>query len=67
MEMYEFIWTKFCDWYIEESKVKLYEGNPTEKNEVANILLYVLENILKLLHPIVPFITEENLFINAKS
>lgn len=44
---------------LKKSKVKLYEGNPTEKNEVANILLYVLENILKLLHPIVPFITEE--------
>ncbi|MDD4685856.1 MAG: valine--tRNA ligase [Clostridia bacterium] len=59
MEMYEFVWTKFCDWYIEESKVKLYEGNPAEKNEVVNVLLFVLENILKLLHPIVPFITEE--------
>lgn len=58
-KMYDFVWSKFCDWYIESSKVKLYEGNDQEKLEVLNVLVYVLENILKLLHPIVPFVTEE--------
>ncbi len=57
--MYEFVWNKFCDWYIESSKVALYEGSDEEKNNTVNVLLYVLENILKLLHPITPFITEE--------
>ena len=58
-KMYDFVWNKFCDWYIESSKVKLYEGTELEKVEVLNVLVYVLERILKLLHPLVPFITEE--------
>lgn len=58
-QMYDFVWNKFCDWYIEASKVKLYEGNETEKLEVMNVLVYVLEAILKILHPIIPFVTEE--------
>ena len=57
--MYEFVWNKFCDWYIEASKVKLNSQSQTDKNEVLNVLVYVLENILKLLHPITPFVTEE--------
>lgn len=57
--MQDFVWNKFCDWYIESSKTKLFEGNDDEKNEVLNVLIYVLDKILKLLHPIIPFVTEE--------
>lgn len=57
--MYDFVWNKFCDWYIEASKVKLYEGSEKEKLEVMNVLVYVLDAILKILHPIIPFATEE--------
>ena len=55
-KLYEFIWSDFCDWYIEFSKVSLKDIN---KDNVAKILLYVVDIFLKLLHPIMPFITEE--------
>ena len=58
-KLYDFIWDVFCDWYIELVKPRLYdENNPT--NETAQyVLSYVLSNTLKLLHPFMPFITEE--------
>ena len=57
--LYDFTWDVFCDWYIELSKARLNEKG-TEANIVAqNVLVYVLEGILKLLHPFMPFITEE--------
>ena len=57
--LYDFTWDVFCDWYIELSKARLTEKG-TEANAVAqNVLVYVLEGILKLLHPFMPFITEE--------
>ena len=57
--LYDFTWDVFCDWYIELSKARLSEKD-TEANYVAqNVLVYVLEGILKLLHPFMPFITEE--------
>ena len=57
--IYEFIWDVFCDWYIELTKSRLAEKD-TEGNKVAqNVLCYVLTGTLKLLHPFMPFITEE--------
>ena len=57
--IYEFVWTKFCDWYIEGIKPKLYSNDPQIRNDTINILVYILDKILKLLHPICPFVTEE--------
>jgi valyl-tRNA synthetase len=59
-EVYEFIWNEFCDWYIELVKPRLY-GRETEesKRQAQKILHYVLNNTLKLLHPFMPFLTEE--------
>lgn len=58
-EIYEFIWNEFCDWYLEMIKPRLYSEDKEIKNDVLNIALYVSEENLKLLHPIMPFITEE--------
>ncbi|MFH1541213.1 MAG: valine--tRNA ligase [Elusimicrobiota bacterium] len=57
--LYEFIWSKYCDWYVELSKSRLYGTDEKSKLIAQKIHLEVLENILKLLHPIMPFITEE--------
>ena len=55
--IYDFVWSKFCDWYIEASKPSLYaEGE--EQLTTLNVLVYVLDKILKMLHPIMPFVTE---------
>lgn len=56
---YEFFWNDFCDWYIEATKLSLYSDNELEKDRAVSLLLYVLEEGLKLLHPFLPFITEE--------
>ena len=58
-KLYDFVWSQFCDWYIELSKTALYGGDEDKKANTVTVLLYVLENILKLMHPFVPFITEE--------
>ncbi len=58
-DIYGFIWSDFCDWYIEIVKPVLYSDNAEEKTNTVKVLLYVLENILKLLHPFMPYITEE--------
>jgi len=58
-DIYDFIWSDFCDWYIEIVKPVLYSDNHEEKTNTVKVLLYVLENILKLLHPFMPYITEE--------
>ena len=58
-KIYDFIWNEFCDWYIEFSKTRLYGDNLGKKIVVKSVLVYVLNNILKLLHPFMPFITEE--------
>lgn len=58
-KLYDFIWDVFCDWYIELVKPRLYDS-ADETNETAQyVLSYVLSNTLKLLHPFMPFITEE--------
>ncbi len=54
-----FVWDEFCDWYIELAKLALYSDDETAKNKSKSILTYVLDNILRLLHPYMPFITEE--------
>ena len=58
-KLYDFIWDVFCDWYIELAKIRLQGENEAEKNTAKSVLVYVLTDILKLLHPFMPFITEE--------
>ncbi len=58
-KIYDFIWDEYCDWYIEMVKPRLYGENEESKEVAEKVLLSVLENILKLLHPFMPFITEE--------
>ncbi len=57
-KIYDFIWDCYCDWYIELAKIRLNAGGKEAKN-VRSMLLYVLTEMLKLLHPFMPFITEE--------
>jgi valyl-tRNA synthetase len=57
--VYEFFWHEFCDWYIEISKLKLYSDDPSKRSHAASMLLRILDGCLRLLHPIMPFITEE--------
>jgi valyl-tRNA synthetase len=59
MGLYQFTWNEFCDWYVELSKQDLYGSDPERKKMVQYVLWYVLENLLRLLHPFMPFITEE--------
>ena len=58
-KIYDFIWTEFCDWYIEMAKPRLYGGDAAAKQTVADVLAFVLGQSMKLLHPFMPFITEE--------
>jgi len=58
-EIYDFIWDVFCDWYIELSKTTLSNKESAQNKVSQNVIVYVLESILKLLHPFMPFITEE--------
>ncbi|MDR3293058.1 MAG: valine--tRNA ligase [Clostridiales bacterium] len=58
-KLYEFVWDDFCDWYIELCKPALYSENAEKRGECLSVLNYTLVNILKLLHPFTPFITEE--------
>ncbi len=58
-KIYDFVWDEYCDWYIEMVKPRLYGENKRSKEIAQKVLLNVLENILKLLHPFMPFITEE--------
>lgn len=58
-KLYDFIWDVFCDWYIELAKIRLNGSDETAKSTVKAVLVYVMSNTLKLLHPFMPFITEE--------
>ena len=65
-KLYQFIWEEFCDWYIEMVKPRLYDENDKTKNAALYTLKNVLETLLKLLHPYMPFITEE-IYCNIQS
>ena len=58
-KIYEFIWNVFCDWYIELAKIRLNSDDVAQQTNVQKVLCHVLVNLLKLLHPFMPFITEE--------
>ena len=55
----DFVWSDFCDWYIEFCKPTLYGEDAKKKQDTISVLCYVLKNMLKLLHPFIPFVTEE--------
>ena len=57
--IYDFAWSEFCDWYIELAKSRLTGEDEAAKHSVQAVLLYVLEGLLKLLHPFMPFLTEQ--------
>ncbi len=59
MALYQFTWSEFCDWYLELSKQDLYNGAPERRMTTQYVLWYTIENLLRLLHPFMPFITEE--------
>jgi valyl-tRNA synthetase len=58
-KVYDFIWDSYCDWYIELTKSRLYSEDEASKLVAQKVLLYVLDQILRLMHPFMPFITEE--------
>ena len=58
-KLYDFIWDVFCDWYIEIAKIRLQGDDEAAKDDAKAVLVFVLTYILKLLHPFMPFITEE--------
>ncbi len=57
--LYRFIWNELCDWYLEMAKVRLYSEEEGERLAVSGNLLFLLEQVMKLLHPLMPFVTEE--------
>ena len=58
-KIYDFAWSEFCDWYIELAKGRLMGGDESQKRNVRAVLMYVLEGLIKLLHPFMPYLTEE--------
>ncbi len=58
-KIYDFIWDDYCDWYIELTKARLYSEDEESKLTAQKVLLYVLDQILRLMHPFMPFVTEE--------
>jgi len=58
-KIYDYVWDTYCDWYIELTKARLYSENADRKQTAISVLVYVLDQMLRLLHPFMPFITEE--------
>ena len=58
-KLYDFVWHQFCDWYIEYAKIILNSNDDPSRKQVVQVMHYVFSNALRLLHPFIPFITEE--------
>ncbi len=58
-KIYDFVWDIYCDWYIEMTKARLFSDDEKRKQTAIGVLVYVLDQMLRLLHPFMPFITEE--------
>src|SRR5690625_4591775 len=57
--LYNFIWDELCDWYIEMAKLPLYGDDESAKHTTRSVLAYVLDQTMRMLHPFMPFISEE--------
>jgi valyl-tRNA synthetase len=58
-QVYEFFWSEFCDWYLEISKIAMYRGDAAARERTRRALIRVLDDSLRMLHPFIPFVTEE--------
>jgi len=58
-QIYDFLWGEYCDWFIEMSKIRLYGDDEEAQDTARQVLVYILERTMRLLHPFMPFVTEE--------
>ncbi len=57
--LYDFVWSDYCDWFVEAAKTDIFSGDETQKNSALGVMDYVLSATLRLLHPFMPHMTEE--------